>query len=222
MNNDTLGKFLIKFNDKWRGSYYLTDSLKFSVDRNEAARFFLLKSNSSPIINGDLVTINLGDKVLNVLDNKLTLTSITNKNKTQDTFLISDGSDTKGQISYNTIINFISNKPKHLGLKFDWKLKSTSGESCAILTNSRYDDDNKSFFQFMLERIDIPITQSNLLEKQNSHVELTNTNDTTTKSLDSTNQKMAISKNDFLDGYKRFIVILILIIILVAYLIIDN
>lgn len=198
--DNPLGKFFIKYTDKWRGDYFLTEDLFFNTDIEKAAVFRFLKSGNGKTSNGDIVRIGLSnDKVLSLSDDVVILTSINNKNKKQDTFLITNGSSDISNIEYNEPVMFLSNKSGKSGLRFDWSLKAQS-DPLSFLRNSTYNDENIKFFEFYLERPDRPITQSKILKH------------TIEKS-----KELDLPKTFLSDTYKIFVIILFALIIIVAF-----
>ena len=66
------GTLFITYSD-WQknGTWYLKDDLTFTTNKNNASKFYLLKSDDSPIINKDRITINVGNRSLVLTDNGL-------------------------------------------------------------------------------------------------------------------------------------------------------
>lgn len=161
----------IKHNDKWRGDYYLTDQLRFTTDKALAARFYLLKSGNTTIINGDRITINLGNRTLVIDDtNNIKLIDRDHHHREINSFVITNGSENTEPISHNTNIFFISDKSVKTALKYEWGMDlidtttviqdaaNYKPHQCPILTNSNYGTANEAqvnLFQFQLEQEDI-------------------------------------------------------------------
>jgi hypothetical protein len=171
-----LGNILIKHNDHWRGAYYLKEDLTFTVDRTKAARFYLLKSGDTTILNGDRISANSGNRTLSIDDNnELHLIDRDHTMRGVTTFLIANGTDNTDPITFETNVYLISNRERRLALKYEWGMElinsgATDGTASASnykprshpsLINDDYGTGTVSgvtAFQFSLERADGPIT----------------------------------------------------------------
>lgn len=167
------GNLLIKHIDRWRGDYYLKDDLTFSPNRSEAARFYLLKSGDTTILNGDRVSINSGNRTL-VLDeqNNCRLIDRDQHHRGVRTFVVSNNNDTTDPINYDQILFFISDKTTRTALKYEWSMdiirpNDGSGSSTykprnfPNLISGEYGTTHETEltpFQFQLERANDPIT----------------------------------------------------------------
>lgn len=175
-----LGNILIKHNDRWRGDFYLKEDLTFTIDRTKAARFYLLKSGDTTILNGDRISVNSGNRTLNLSENNelhLADRALADQNiRGTTTFLISNGTDNTDPITFETHIYLISNREQRLALKYEWGMElitpggAIEGDvnaanykprSHPTLINEDYGTgtvSGVSAFQFSLERADSPIT----------------------------------------------------------------
>ena len=217
--NNTLGNILIKHNDKWRGDYYLTEDLTFTVNKSLAARFYLLKSGDTTILNGDRISINSGNRTLAVTDSDII--RLIDRDQSQrfiNTFIVTNGTDNTDPITFETFIYLISDKDRKTALKYEWGMdlisthedSSTSGavsykpHDTPSLTNSDYGTSssiNINSFGFILERADTPITnldsaRNMVVAPQNKHIAPKN-------------------PTEFLDGYKGVVMIILLMIVLI-------
>jgi hypothetical protein len=159
----------IKYSDKWSGSFYLKEDLTFTEDRNNASKFYLLKTGNTLILNGDRITINFGNKVLCIDDdNSLKLIDrefVSIKNS----IIVTNGTDSSNSVSYNDNLFLITDPIKQLFLKCEWNTDSvnsikttvnTKTQRKLILVNSTYNA-NKDPFIFSFENPDNALTNSN-------------------------------------------------------------
>lgn len=142
INGADLGNMLIKCHDKWRGFLYLKEDITLTVDRSLAARFYLLKSGDTTILNGDRVTINSGNKVI-IIDesNKIYLHDRTFEDKYINnikSFIITNGTDNTDPITYETPIYLISNKDKKTALKYEWGINLITPTDTFEANNDKY------------------------------------------------------------------------------------
>lgn len=218
----TSGNILIKHNDKWRGDYYLTEDLTFTVDRSLAARFYLLKSGDTTILNGDRISINSGNRTLATSDSDtVRLIDRDHSQRLTTTFIVTNGTDNTDPISFETVIFLISDKDRKTALKYEWGMDlinptSDSSMSGAVsykphdhpnLINGNYGDNssiNISSFGFLLERADSPITN---LDSSRTMLQVTQ------------NKTLSKTPTEFLDGYKGAIMVILLMIVLILCLI---
>ena len=215
--NDTLGNIYIKHNDKWRGDYYLKDDLTFTVDKTLAGRFYLLKSGDTTIINGDRISINTGNRTLSLLDS-LRLIDRDQNHNTITTFLITNGTDNTDPITFETPLYIISDKDSKTALKYEWGMDligpvnnnillgavNYKPHECPKLANSSYGDICPNYintFEFYFEKADGPITN---LDSPNAMV---------TKS---------VTRNEFIEGYKGAIMVVLLMIVLILCIMIGK
>lgn len=211
-----LGNIYIKHNDKWHGDYYLTSNLTFSSDLSQAGKFYLLKSGDTSIVNGDRISIHLGNRTL-ILDNVGVIRLLNREQISHQTssFIITNGSDNIDPITYESPIFFISDKIRKTALKYEWKLdiiNPTHNDNSIInhkphetptITNDIYATSDCIYgFQFILERADNSI--------RNVEVARASANvNTHTKKINP----------DFFDEYKGTLLIILLIVILVLCII---
>lgn len=211
----TLGNILIKHNDRWRGDYYLKDDLTFTVDKSLAARFYLLKSGDTTILNGDRISVNSGNRSLLVTDtNQLRLVDRNQTQRGTNTFLITNGTDNTDPITFETIVYLISSREMRMSLKYEWGMElitPTDGNTAVnykprahpTLANDDYSStDPITSFQFLLERADSPITNLD-----------------TSRNLMTANRPSLLAPADLFDGYKGAIMVLLLMVILVLCLV---
>lgn len=213
--NNNLGNILIKHHDKFRGDYYLKDDLTFTTDRSLAAKFYLLRSGDSSILNGDRISINLGYRTLIIDDdNQVMLIDREHSYRNVNTVIITNGTDSTDPITFDSVVYLITDKKNKEALKYDWSLNLIDSNNSynditnykpkesPILTIFKYGGNSKveiSSFEFILERADGPIT--NLIQ-QNDRLE----------------QRAPKS----FEGYSGALLILLLMIVLVLCLIISN
>lgn len=227
MTDNELGNIFIKHNDKWRGDYYLKDDLSFTINRNEAARFHIIKSGNNLILNKDHVSINLGNKTL-IIDNNDNLRLLAREyiNMELSSFIINNGTDDINPIAYESQILFILNERSYapeqyeqIALKYEWGMDTIS-ENLLIPEAVNYkpkdhpnliksilpelSDSHINSFKFILENADIPITHSssvrNSFNKSNRITEPKNIT------------------GELFEGYRGVILILLLMIVLVLSL----
>lgn len=210
------GNLLIKHNDKWRGDYYLKEDLSFTTDKSLAARFYLLKSGDTPILNGDRISINSGNRTL-VIDNEnhIRLLDRDQQSREINTFIITNGTDTTDPITYDGGIFFISDKTQKQALKYVWGMELIGNSPDAVvsdasnykphdhpsLVNENYGTACEAYinaFQFQLERAGVPI-----MTMQDTKTEATPSN------------KLISQTGNFLDRYKGAILLLLLMVVLI-------
>ncbi|CAH6420201.1 Hypothetical protein HVR_LOCUS1124 [uncultured virus] len=225
--DNTLGNILIKHNDKWRGDYYLKDDLSFTINRNDAGRFYILKSGNTCILNGDRISVHLGNSTLVIDTNdNLKLLDREHINMEMSSFVISNGTDHTDPISYESKIFFVADRARKMALKYEWGMDLVSEDpviSGAMnykprdhpnLINSTYGgtcEAHINSFQFALERADAPITQSSTVR---NFTYPNRSRDETQCSLDPTKPSKP-SPSELFDGYKGAIMVLLLMVILV-------
>jgi hypothetical protein len=212
--DNTLGNILIKHNDKWRGDYYLQDNLTFGVNRSQAARFYLLKSGDTTILNGDRISLHSGNRTLVISDsNTIRLVDRNLPYRGLNSFIITNGTDNTDPVTYENIVFLISDSQTKTALKYDWRMDLISNPSQnsiissnasdyrprnqPSLVNSNYESTCESYshmFEFLLEKADLPIIDQ-------SRFTLTETSSVKTAS-------------DIMDGYKGIIMIILLMVIL--------
>jgi len=210
LDNIRLGNILIKYTDKWRGNYYLKDDLTFTVDRSLAARFYFLKSGDTTILNGDRISVNLGNRTLSITEsNQIRLVDREHVNRSIYSFLITNGIDNTDPITFETAIYLISNRDRRTALKYEWGMELISPsdgsnnamnykpQSSPTLVNEDYGSNYPiTSFQFLLERADGPITN-----------------------MFTTARVSPAVKEPFLDGYKGALMIFLLMVILILSII---
>ena len=217
--DNTLGNLLIKHNDKWRGDYYLKDDLKFTSNKEQAGRFYFLKSGDTTIINGDRISVNLASRTLIMGDDNIKLIDRNQFSNDINSVIITNGSDNTDPITYESCIFLISDKNIKTALKYEWGMDLIeTGNNVTYqphnhpkLTNSNYHEaQDINAFRFYLERADNAITK------------LT---PATMRSKDSpVTYQEAIYKNpvELLDGYKGIAMVVLLMIILILCIIITK
>jgi hypothetical protein len=216
--DNTLGNILIKHNDKWRGDYYLKDDLTFTVNRSQAARFYLLKSGDTTILNGDRITINAGSRTIIIHNtSEVKLIDRDQSHHAVNSFIITNGTENTDPITYETAVFLISDKNQKKALKYEWGMDLIGVPENNILPgasnykphdhpnliNGDYGSTCESYigtFQFLLERADGPITN---LETARNTLATSKVNNST---------KMA---SELLEGYKGIIMVILLMIVLV-------
>lgn len=146
--DNILGNIIIRHEDKWRGDSYLKQDLTFTSDRDQASRFYLLKSGNSTITNGDRITINSGNKTL-VQDEELALIDRDEITKDKNLMIITDGTDDPKAIAYNSTVFFIVDKDKKTGLKY-----SVSEKPSKLISDEYSGITDINSFKFILEKSD--------------------------------------------------------------------
>lgn len=210
-----LGNIIIKYNDNWRGNYYLKEDLTFTTDRSKSARFYLLKSGDTSILNGDRISLHVGSKTLVINTNGIP--SLLDRNQISQeitTFIITNNVDGIESISYESNISLASDIANNKYLKFDWVRKlngdnyredfesyPTSLIPQLTINQLSADEKNLERYIFLLERADNPI----------SHSELSRPSITL--------PTPAPSKTDV---YKGFMMITLLVVILILLVIINR
>lgn len=216
--DNTLGNLLIKYHDRWRGDYYLKEDLTFGVNRVDAARFYLLKAGDTAILNGDRVSVHVGNRTL-VIDDKVKLVDRDTINPPSiNSFILTNGTENTDPIVYDTPMFFISDKNNKMALKYEWGMElivdpgSTSNyrpRSHPNLTNGSYNADiSVNMFRFSLERADGPITN---LEEARS---------ITTTAVMTAGHPM--TKSEFADGYRGAIMVVLLMIVLILCIFLNR
>lgn len=155
--NNIIGNIHIKHNNTWHESLYLCEDLTFVPDINQAAKLYILKSGNTNIINGDRVSINLGNKILTINnDNQIKFIDRDQLRDENDTFIINNGSDTTDPITYDTPVFLISNTLA------GYALKCESSYTRSYLTNADYSTPVFAPFQLILStnHIDKVMTKS--------------------------------------------------------------
>ena len=165
---DDLGNLYLKFTDKWRGDCYLTKDLTFSSNRDNAAKFYLLKVSGSPettIVNGDIVTINSANQILSITDNGLKLISRSHITDRIQNFKITTGMIDNNIISFESPVSFLLNVTNDsVALKYDNTVDLSTHRSTGNvprLTISPVIDSSENF-EFSFERSDSPVLTSHL------------------------------------------------------------
>lgn len=168
------GNLFIKHNDKWRGDYYLKEDFEFTTDKNLAARFYLLKSGDTTILNGDRISINCGSRVL-VIDesNQIKLVDRELCHHGINSFIIGNGTDNTDPINFDSGVFFITDKDEKIALRYIWGMdlidpSDTDTDASNYkprnhpnLTHENYGnvcEANIGSFQFQLERATVPVT----------------------------------------------------------------
>lgn len=231
VDNNTLGNILIKHHDKWRGDYYLKDDLSFTLNRDDAGRFYILKPGNTSILNGDRVSIHLGNLTLAV-DNADILKILDREhiNREISSFIINNSVtgaiiDNTDPITYESPISFITDNNRKMALKYEWGMDLVvSHEQEAFISkaikyrprnyptliNSVYGgtcEAHINSFQFVLEHADIPITQAS--NAKNATPVKTN------QLIIDANKNTKASSNEIFDGYRGAIMILLLMVVLI-------
>lgn len=213
-----IGTIFIKHYDRWRGDLYLKDNLTFISNKDQAGRFYILKQGDTTILNGDRISINIGNRTL-IIDNNniprlIDRDQLGNEIKHPRivyTFIVSNGSDNTDPITYDSPISFISDKDDISALKYESHIQPINSQNynikpTNILTSSpinrSHHDSNFETFQFILERSDIPIISSSITKSKTS--------------------SLKNKSSDVFDGYKGGIMIILLMVILVLCILINK
>lgn len=217
----TSGNIYVKHNDKWRGDYYLTDNLTFTVDKDLAGKFYLLKQGDTTILNGDRITINSGNRTLVVANNNnIRLIDRDQRDQSHvgvNSFIITNGIDNTDPITYENTVFLISDKTRKTALQYIWGMdligsiddqtipnaSNYKPRNNPTLINGNYGSSCDSYiglFEFSLERVEGPILNQ-------SYNMLTRT---------------SINKSfDFFDAYGSAVIIMLLMIVLVLCILVG-
>lgn len=120
--NRELGNILIRHPNKLFRDYYLAEDLSFTFDRSKAARFYLLKSTTDDIRNGDRVTLNVANKTLLITEKGEPALIDRHLIYTPDSFTITTGLDNQDPIDFKTGIYLISDWRMEYALRYDWNI----------------------------------------------------------------------------------------------------
>ena len=212
----TLGNILIKHNDRWRGNYYLKDDLTFTTTKSYAARFYLLKSGDTTILNGDRISINSGNRTIVVNDTD-TVSLIDRAQLTREpcSFIITNGSENTDPVTYESPVFLITDRYNKTALKYEWGMDIIESAHNEVTANS-----HASNYK--------PHSQPSLVNDNYGNACEIHTNsfqfyleqaDTTTIAIPNseTRPSKAITETaaDIFGEYKRAILIMLLLVILV-------
>lgn len=156
-----VGNIFIKYNDKWRGALYLYEDMTFGTDKNQAAKFYLLKCGDGSVLNGDRISINSGNKVLSIIDNDIRMVDrLFTVCDISDPIIITNGNDDTDPVLHDVPYFFITNKDTYTALKYEVILDladmSKYNEQHPKLVNATYNNGNEpnvQSFQFYLEKV---------------------------------------------------------------------
>jgi hypothetical protein len=216
--DNTLGNILIKHNDKWRGDYYLKEDLTFTVNKSQAARFYLLKPGDTTIINGDRISVNSGNRTLVINSaNEVKLLDRDLVGRDVTSFIITNGTENTDPITYETTIFLVSDKNIKTALRYEWGWDPSMD---LTLDNSQYkpkENPNLSngsysgitethigLFRLSLEKADGAITT---VESARNMVTL---------------NEPAPKHKELPDGYKGAVLIILLMVILILCIMISK
>lgn len=143
----TIGNIIIKNVNKYNRISYLKSNLTFTTDAKQAAKFYFLKCNDQQILNNDPVTINLSSKTLSLSTDLIP----TLQNRSNNNFIISNGTDNLELINYNSPILILSGDDVTKALKCDWKVENGYPKSSAELCCEPFDNQDLESYQFHLE-----------------------------------------------------------------------
>lgn len=214
----TSGNIIIKHNDRWRGNYYLKEDLTFTVNKSQSARFYFLKPGDTTIINGDRISLNLGNKTLIInSDDKPQLIDRELSQHETNSFIITNGTENTDPITYETAMFLVSDRHRKTALRYEWNM-ILSGDSVPIPDSTQYKpQDNPNLandlysgiseiqinlFRLYLEKADGPIT--NITQPANPIPNAV--------SLVTPSNKISA---EFIDGYKGAAIVMLLLVILV-------
>jgi hypothetical protein len=200
------GTVIIKHIDPWHGTSYLKDDLTFTTHRDQASKFYLLKSNdnsdNTAITNGDRISINIGNR--NLIVNGSTLT-FENRNLTSvNTFLIVNGTNDTESIMFNTPLFLIIDKTTKSALKYVWDID----------LNNILDTGSPSFKQNNRPILSIA-SYDNLPERDINTFKFSLEHNNPQINILTTSHPQTPYTSIFNDNYKGNIIIVILLIILV-------
>lgn len=220
-----IGNVLIKHKDKWRGNYYLQDDLTFSPDKSRAGNFYILKQNDTTILNGDRISIHLGNRTLVVTNNGIKLVDRNESHNYNDSLVVTTGLDDTNPISYETELYFITSKTHKTALKYTWVMdlivsiqdradgSNYRPRDRPNLTNDSYEinettsEMNGNNLKFILEKTHQSNINSDTARSTTAIALATSTAQDTTGTLDS---------------YKGVIMIVLLMIVLVLCMLISK
>ena len=188
-----LGNILIRYNDRWRGPCYLTDTLTFTTNKAQASRFYLLKSSDTMILNGDRVSFNHGNRTIMISEqNKVVLRDRELINREINTFIITNGLDNTEPIGFDIpLLILIRNRDREeeYGLCYG----NPGLHSPAMLNAAIIDPEHIHTFTFYLERSDDAITN-----------------------------KVTVSNKKYDESYRNAVIIVLLLIVLILTMIVNK
>jgi hypothetical protein len=206
------GTVFIKHIDSWHGTSYLKDDLTFTPHRDQASKFYLLKcddNGETEITNGDRVTINIGNRNLTIQESTLSFENRSNHSNHSNqgaSFLIVNGTNDPGPITFNSPLFLISDKTTKQALKYIWNLD----------LNQILDSGIKSFKQKNQAILSIT-SYDNIPERDINNFKFYLEDNITTTTITTPTLKQSAPNNTplFSDNYKGSIIIVTLLIILV-------
>lgn len=238
--DNVLGNLLIKYHDRWRGNYYLKADLSFGVDRDEAARFYLLKSGNTAILNGDRVSIHTGNRTLVINDqDKVQLVDreqVSASTYKIHSFIISNGTENTDPIVYESAMFIICDKQAKTALKYEWgmeliinqnepveQIQTMSGASILLSNDpSNYRPQNRpnlinstynADIQVGLFRFSLERADASILNVSNARAM------TAAATLTPTN---TLTKAESFDNYRGAIMVVLLLIILILCVLLNR
>jgi hypothetical protein len=215
------GHIVIKYNNEWGGTFYLSESLIFVPQLEDALRFSVFTSDNTAILNGDRIILQSGGQVLIV--NNVGKLELRNYNQVTSrdvsSFIITDGSDTTENVEYDKSY-FLAHDPQlRTGLKAEWDVNPLPPEGnheSYMQDESRRprlvlrdyigtSRENLSFYRFSLASF-----AEEARETHEPEVEITHSN-----TVEASPPSMTSSMNYWLKGWRGTILVSLLVIILV-------
>jgi hypothetical protein len=220
-----VGNIYIKHVDH-SSTYYLCEDLSFTLDKTHAAKFYILKHGTSTIVNGDRISLNLGNKCLAIdSDNIILFLDRNQLNGEIATYIITNGTENNDYITHDSPLFLITDVtathshdasvlPKisdttRYALKYDWSfdVNMSPPVTRSRLINANYaTNPDPNVYQFQFERTEPGSdNHKSLMAKTYSAIDYIKHFVTTS-----------------LETYKGAIVVVILIIILILCIILGR
>jgi hypothetical protein len=137
--------------DTWKNKYYLTSELKFTQNIKEAAKFYFLKSSDDSFKNRDIISFNIGNKVLCIdEENNVKMIPREKIKNEMKSFTVTDGTDIEENLSYNHPYFLISdnNNKKVLQCKFDSNRIKNFPDNISLINDTMGEDKHRFVFIF--------------------------------------------------------------------------
>ena len=212
---------------------YLKEDLTLDDRREQAARFYLLKSTNATILNGDRISIHSGNRTLVLTpEGNLQLLPREHILDEQSTFLLTTGDENLDPIRYDSPVFFISNRKERTALKYEWGMElANPGSQPSIyrprahphLINARYDNNvSPKFFQFSLEQADVPPSNPEARDTSGQQITLSDPELKNSLIPDFTGGFATFSPKSTFEGHRGVIMVVLLLILLVLCAILNR
>lgn len=190
-----IGNTLIRYNDKWRGPCYLTEDLSFTTDKSQAARFYLLKSSDTMILNGDTISFNNGNRIVTVNEHdKVAFLDRQLIDHETNTFIVTNGLDNTEPIGYDTPLFIIAQSTEDISQYERGLCYLNPGfKTPALLSIATINKEFIHTFTFYLERVDNTITN-----------------------------RLTVSNKKYDESYRNAIIIVLLLVVLILTMVVNK